>query len=89
MKVNVNTIIQNRFIAEYTEYEFSAKYKCKQINITSVHGHGKPKYSHLKRYDIRVTDIITDMVDVDTYGDFHTMKDAVRYALDGAGLLNK
>lgn len=81
-------IIQPRNIEVLTENEFRATYKGKQISITTDHGFGEPKYDHLKRFMIDVTDIETGMYDVQTYEDFHEIKDAVRSALKGACLIS-
>lgn len=83
MKIS-GAIIQKRNIEVSTENEFRATYKGRQINITTDHGFGKPKYEHLKRFMIDVTDIKTGMVDVQTYEDFHEINDAIRSALKGA-----
>jgi zona occludens toxin (predicted ATPase) len=86
MKV-AEAIIQNRNISINTETDFEATYKGKRISISTNHGFGKPKYDHLKRYIIDVKDIETGLLDVDAYQDFHTMKDAIMYALKGACLI--
>lgn len=86
MKIS-GAVIKDKYIEEHTEKDFSAQYKGKRIEITTCHGHGDAKYSHLARYDIEVRDIKTGMLDVNTYDDFHCMKDAIRYALEGACLL--
>lgn len=86
MKVS-GLVIQERNIKEHTESIFNATYKGKKINITKYHGFGKPKYEHLTRYMIDVVDMKTGLKDVDTYEDFHEIKDAIRYALQGAMLL--
>jgi hypothetical protein len=79
-------IIQERNISINTPDIFSATYKGREINITTNHGHGKPKYNHLKRYDIIVT--INGSYEVNTFEDLYNMYDAIRYALTGACLLN-
>lgn len=86
MKISA-AIIQERNITINTPERFQATYKGREINITTDHGHGKPKYDHLKRYDITVQHLESGMYDVDTYEDCHTMRDAIRYALKGACLL--
>ena len=86
MKIST-LVIQNRNISVNTENDFVATYKGKEIIISTNHGFGKPKYEHLKRYNIDVIDIATGWKDVDSYDDFHTMKDAIRHALKGACLL--
>lgn len=86
MKVS-EAIIQERMIHEHTETTFHATYKGHDIHITSVHGHGKPRYEHLTRYDIEVRIKGCGIADVSTWEDFHTMQDAIRYALKGACLI--
>ena len=86
MKVS-GIVIQNRNISINTENDFQATYKGKRIVISTNHGFGKPKYDHLKRYIIDVKDIKTGMYDVQSYEDFHTMRDAIRSALIGACLI--
>lgn len=85
MKI-AGVIIQNRNITVNTEKEFEAKYKGKRIYITANHGHGKPKESHLNRYNIDVIDD-SGMYDVQTYEDLHSIRDAIIYALKGACLI--
>lgn len=86
MKIS-GAIIRDKFISENTPNKFKAIYKGREINITTDHGHGKPKYDHLNRYDITVIHLESGMYDVNTYEDLHTMQDAVRCALKGACLL--
>jgi transposase len=86
MKIST-LVIQNRNISVNTENDFVATYKGKKIIISTNHGFGKPKYDHLKRYNIDVIDIKTGMKDVMSYEDFHTMRDAIRSALKEACLL--
>ena len=86
MKIST-AVIQERNISINTPETFSATYKGREIDITTDHGHGKPKYAHLERYDITVTHIKSGGYDVDTYEDLHNMRDAIRYALKGACLL--
>jgi len=86
MKIS-GAIIRDKFISENPPDKFNAIYKGREINITTDHGHGKPKYDHLKRYDITVIHLESGMYDVNTYEDLHTMQDAIRYALKGACLL--
>ena len=57
-------IIRDKFISENTPDKFNAIYKGREINITTDHGHGKPKYDHLKRYDITVIHLESGMYDV-------------------------
>ena len=87
MKIS-GLIIQSRNIRVNTENDFDADYKGKNIVISTDHGFGKPKYDYLKRFMIDVIDIETGMVDVQTYEDFHEVKDAVRSALKGACLIS-
>lgn len=87
MKIS-GAIIQNKNISINSENDFVATYKGKEIIISTNHGFGKPKYNHLKRYNIDVIDISTGMIDVQSYEDFHTMRDAIRYALKGACLID-
>ena len=86
MKIS-GAIIRDKFISENTPDKFNAIYKGREINITTDHGHGKPKFDHLKRYDITVIHLESGMYDVNTYEDLHTMQDAIRYALKGSCLL--
>ncbi len=86
MKIS-GAVIQERNISVNTSNEFEATYKGKQIYITTDHGHGESRWDHLTRYDINVIDLASGMHDVFTYGDFHTMRDAIRDALKGACLL--
>lgn len=86
MKIS-GAIIQNKMISEYTESDFVGKYKGREIEITTNHGFGKPEYDHLKRFYITVRMFESGIYDVDTYQDFHNIKDAIRYALIGACLI--
>jgi zona occludens toxin (predicted ATPase) len=86
MKIS-GIVIQDRNILDNTENDFDARYRGKRIIITTDHGFGKPKYDHLKRFCIDVWDIKSGMKDVDSWQDFHTMKDAIRFALIGACLI--
>ena len=87
MKIS-GAIIQQRNIEVSTENEFRATYKGKQISITTDHGFRDPKYDHLKRFMIDVTDINTGMYDVQTYEDCHEINDAIRSSLKGACLIS-
>jgi hypothetical protein len=87
MKIS-GCIIQNRNICDSTENLFKAIYKGKCIYISTDHGFGKPKYDHLKRFLIDVIDIKTGMYDVQTYEDFHVIRDAIIFALKGSLLSN-
>lgn len=80
-------VIQNRNIVESTKDNFEATYKGKKIIISTDHGFGKPKHDHLERFNIDVIDIKTGIYDVETYEDFHEIRDAIRYALKGAMLI--
>ena len=86
MKIS-GKIIQKRNIKEHSDVNFHAIYRGKTIYVSSDHGFGKPKYNHLTRYNIEVTDNFNGMYDVQTYEDCHTMIDAIRIALKGACLL--
>ena len=86
MKIS-SLIIQNRNISVNTDNDFVATYKGKEIIISTRHGLGKPKYDHLKRYNIDVIDIASGLKDVQTYDDLHDMRDAIRLALKGSCLL--
>lgn len=85
MKVG-GRIIQNRNITQKTPDDFEATYKGHIISISTDHGFGEPEYDHLKRFNIDVYELNTGMFAVETWGDFHTIKDAIRYALEGACL---
>lgn len=87
MKIS-GAIIQQRNIIVSSENEFQATYKGKEIYISTEHSLGKPKYEHLKRFNIDVQDMNTGMYDVQTYQDFHDINDAIRYALKGACLIS-
>lgn len=86
MKIS-GAIIREKFIREDTSDNFRAIYKGREISITTDHGHGNPKYDHLKRYHITVIHLESGLYDVNTYEDCHTIQDAIRYALKGACLL--
>lgn len=87
MKIS-GAVIQKRNIESSTEDDFIATYKGKQLYISTNHSLGEPKFAHLKRFDIVVTDLESGMLDVQTYEDFHEIKDAIRYALIGACLIS-
>lgn len=86
MKVG-NAVIRKKAIEISTPDQFYAEYKGRKISITTDHGYGKPCVPGFKRFLIDVTDIKTGMLDVDTYGDFQTIDQAIFYALEGAMLL--
>ena len=86
MKIS-GKIIQNRNIKEHNNTTFHATYKGKNIYVSNDHRLGRPKFNHLTRFNIEVTDNATGLYDVDTYEDCHTMNDAIRAALKGACLL--
>lgn len=88
MKISC-AVIQDRNIKENSETTFLATYKGMTIYVTTDHGFGEPKYKHLTRYYMAVTNNKNDMHDVDTWEDCHTMKDAIRIALEGACLISK
>lgn len=85
MKV-AGAVFRKKYIHENTDDDFVAYYKNRCICITTNHGHGKPDYEHLERYDITVT-YKDGSYDVDTWQDLHTMRDAIIYALKGAMLI--
>lgn len=85
MKVS-GAIIQNRFIEKNTDTDFIAKYKKHWIEISSDHGFGKPKHDHLTRFNIEVLHMNGGHT-VDSYEDFHNIKDAIRFALKESCLL--
>ena len=87
MKIS-GLVIRKRNITVNTDEEFQATYKGKRIYITTNHGFGSARYKHLKRYLVDVIDIETGLKDVDAYDDFYEIKDAIRYSLIGAGLLD-
>jgi len=87
MKIS-GIVIQNRNIERYSDDNFNATYKGKRIAITTDHGFGKPKHDFLNRYCIDVWDIKSGMKDVDSWQDFHNMRDAIRFALIGACLIS-
>ena len=84
MKIS-GIVIQNRSISKNTENDFIATYKERIIEISTNHDLGSPKWDHLKRYNIEVT--FNGSYEVNTWQDFHTMRDAIRYALIGACLI--
>ena len=86
MKIS-GCIIQKRQILYNALDLFNANYKGKRIYISTDHGFGKPKYDHLKRFNMDVMDIKTGMYDVQTYEDHHTIEDAIRSSLKGCCLL--
>ena len=86
MKV-AGCVIQNKNISENTEDVFCATYKGKRFYITQTDFYGQPKYDHLKRFLIDVVDIETGMYDVQSYEDFHSIHDAIIYALKGSQLI--
>lgn len=75
-------------VVEFNETTFHATYKGYEIYLTSIHGHGKPQYNHLTIYNIEVRKNESGILDVSTWEDFHTMRDAIRYALKGACLID-
>lgn len=79
-------VIQNRNIIQNDKDYFEANYKHVKIVITTDHGFGKPDFDHLTRYSIDVYGRENGIYDVEAVKDFHTMKDAIRYALEGACL---
>jgi predicted dehydrogenase len=85
MKIS-GAVIQNRNISINTEDHFEATYKGHDIYVSTNHGLGKPKYDHLKRFNIEVHGKDGTLA-VDTYDDYHTIEDAIREALIGACLI--
>lgn len=81
-------IIQNRNIEVSTRNKFVAIYKKKRINVSDGHKSGKPDEWWLTRYSVEVIDIKTGIVDVDSYKDCHEIRDAIRYALCEACLVD-
>lgn len=86
MKV-AGCVFQKKFIEENNENEFIATYKGKRFYISNDHGFGEPEYEHLTRFNIDVTDIATGWYDVTTWEDFHSIRDAIHYALKNSLLL--
>lgn len=82
MKV-AGCIFQKKFIEENTENEFIATYKGHRFVITTDHGFGEPKYKHLKRFNIDVYGVEYGIGAVCTWKDFHSIRDAIIYALKG------
>lgn len=82
-------VIQTNRIYVSNEFDFQANYKGKYINISNHHGFGRPKESYLTRFYIYVTDMKIGWYDVQTYGDFENINDAIAYALEGAMLTKK
>ena len=87
MKI-AGAVIQDRNIRVNTDNDFEATYKGKLIIISTDHGFGKPRWEHLKRFNIDVKDIETGMLDVQSYEDFHDMRGAIISALKGACLID-
>lgn len=88
MKIS-GCIIQNKNITAYLDDLFCAVYKGKKFNITTTHNFGKAKYDHLTRFLIQVVDLESGLSDVDTYEDCRNIREAIRYALKGACLIQK
>lgn len=87
MKISEGVVIQERNIEVNSGNTFIARYKGKEIYITDDHGYGKARDDDLTRFIVDVVDEKTGMKDVDSYGDFHSIKDAIKYALKGAMLI--
>ena len=83
MKIG-NSVIKN--IELDNDEEFVATYKDHHIEISSIHDLGDPQYDHLTRYNIVVRYKDGSLV-VGAYEDFHCIRDAIRYALEGSELL--
>lgn len=77
-------IFQQRKIRNNTEETFDAEYKKSNFYITTDHGHGEAEYPHLKRFDIDVRYKDGGFL-VNTFKDFHDIRSAIIYALDGCG----
>ncbi len=77
-------IFQQKKIRENTSEKFDAQYKKCNFYITTDHGFGEAEYKHLKRFciDVRAED---GGFLVNTYKDFHDIRNAIIYSLDGAG----
>lgn len=80
-------VFRKKAIHENTKETFCASYKGMTIYVSSDHGFGKPEYKHLTRYYIEVSNNKNGILDVDTWEDCHTMRDAIRKALEGACLI--
>lgn len=78
-------IFRKNKIRTNTDTTFCAGYKGCCITVTTNHGHGKPKYDHLQRYDITVTDERGCYL-VNDWQDKHEIRYAIIYALEGAEL---
>lgn len=85
MKV-AGRVIQNRNITLNTPEDFEATYKGHIISITTDHGFVDPEYDRLKRFNIDVYELNTGSYAVETWKDFHTIRDAIIYSLEGAQL---
>lgn len=86
MKIKT-AIIRNKSISVFTDNIFNAKYKGKEIYISSEHGFGKAIGKNQTRFCVNVIDIKTGMKDVDSYGDFSDIKEAIEYALNGSCIM--
>ena len=86
MKIKT-AIIRSKSILANTDSIFNAKYKGKEIYISSEHGFGKAKHKNQTRLDVNVRDIKTGMKDVDSYADFSNIAEAIEYALTGSCIM--
>ena len=85
MKIS-GCVFQKRQILDSNLGLFNANYKGKRFYISTEHGFGKAVYPKDRRFLIDVVDIKTGMYDVQTYGDFEHIDEAIEYALKGACL---
>lgn len=85
MKIS-GVVIQTRNIAQNDKDTFEATYKGCSIRVSSDHGFGEAKLEHLTRFNIDVEGKDGDYL-VETYEDFHNIRDAIRHALIGACLI--
>jgi len=69
-----------------TKDEFHATYKNHEIFVSTDHFLGEPDDEELKRFNIEVT-YDEGGHTCDTYQDFETIEEAIKYALHGSMLL--
>lgn len=81
-------IIQKKKIITYSNHDFQAWYKHRFIYVSDDHGYGQPKSKDLRRYHVEVFGV-DGIHDVNDTKDFPTIEDAIKYALEGACLINK
>lgn len=87
MKV-AGCIFRNKFIEVNSSEEFIATYKGLRFVITTDHGFGEPEFEHLKRFNIDVYEVDCGIAAVSTWKDFHSIREAIIYALKGSTLVN-